>query len=108
MHPDQTAYELARREAAWRESIEAAAREAREHFQEIGAHLELAPERTRALVNACLEAARQYHVACTYANYYHRTGHPWPDEWDEAKTDLAHAAWSSAIAQLDSTLRVRS
>lgn len=103
-NPTAIAVEERRREQMWLAAMHEATETSRDRFTQVAALLRLGPRTTRAFVNASLEVARQYHSACTYANYERRCGHPYPYEPHAHEADMAQAAWLREMERLASSV----
>jgi hypothetical protein len=52
-----------------------------------------------------MEVARQFSAESTYANYEHRTGTPWPEEWHEFDEEERQAAWRIALERVEAVAK---
>jgi hypothetical protein len=96
---------MARREAAWKEALRDAEDRARQRLDAICQHLGLDAASTGALVHGAMEVARQFSAESTYANYEHRTGTPWPEEWREFDEEERQAAWRIALERVEAVAK---
>jgi hypothetical protein len=100
-----TTLQMARREAAWKDSVHEAEDRARRRLEEVCRHLALDAASTGALVHAAMEVARQFSAESTYANYQHRTGTSWPEEWREFDDEERQAAWRLALEHVETVAK---
>ncbi len=96
-----TSVDLARRESIWRDAIASAENKARRRLSLVATRLDMPPSITPVFVHAGLEIARQFAAESTYANYEHRTGSPWPEEWRGLDDEERESAWRLTLEQLE-------
>lgn len=88
------------REQAWREAVEDAEARVLARLDQVTEALAVRAGVRKALAVAGLEIARQFAAECTYANYRHRTGMPWPEEARGLEEEERETAWRLALERL--------
>jgi hypothetical protein len=98
------AREERRREEVWLAGTNEAAHAAMDRYSQLAVMLGVPPRARRAFVSAALEAARQYQMACMYANYERRTGHPYPHEGHVHDDVVSESAWLGELERMRACL----
>lgn len=98
------AREERRREEVWLAGTNEAAHAAMDRYSQLASMLGVPPRARRAFVSAAFEAARQYQMACMYANYERRTGHPYPHEGHAHDDLVGQSTWLSELERMRASL----